>query len=75
MDKNCEYCSSIDTGVIGKEIFYKDLYPSKNGPLFNAMGCIDSKGKFEVDFCVRDLVIFHKDIKFNYCPMCGRKIS
>lgn len=62
----------------------RDSYESKRGTIkmkashdFNAHVCITEGNKLNLD--VWDMVKidpqFHKDIRINFCPMCGRKLE
>lgn len=85
--KYCKYCALDENGDIYE--FSKDLLNQNieyGGKIFNIQignGGEDISFHFaeiERDLMNRipiisDKIIFWKDLKFNYCPMCGRKFE
>lgn len=65
----CHYCYA--RGMAEKRIM------EHHGLSFNAY-CVIFDGKLDVSYDNNDInewVCGHKEVKINYCPMCGRKLE
>lgn len=71
----CEHCND------NNDVFLSERTLSKNSEALTGIGCyICSENKtLSIEACIDNTYVkplyIEKDIKINYCPMCGRKLD
>lgn len=73
----CKYCS-IDEDVGASSVYWVDeFFIAKKLFSLNLYGSYDNDHGFHVRLMANDDMpyLIEKDLKFKYCPMCGRKLE